>query len=62
MAGLILYQSVERLLDPSSIHYQQAMLVAALGRVVTLACAWLLRDGHAHHGHGRRAAARRRRD
>ncbi|HFF2208457.1 TPA: CDF family iron/cobalt efflux transporter AitP [Pseudomonas aeruginosa] len=52
VAGLMLYQSVENLLDPSPIHYQQAMLVAALGLLVNLACAWLLRDGHAHHGHG----------
>ncbi|HCE7954628.1 TPA: CDF family iron/cobalt efflux transporter AitP [Pseudomonas aeruginosa] len=52
VAGLMLYQSVERLLDPRPIHYQQAMLVAALGLLVNLACAWLLRDGHAHHGHG----------
>ncbi|HBP4969378.1 TPA: CDF family iron/cobalt efflux transporter AitP [Pseudomonas aeruginosa] len=52
VAGLMLYQSVERLLAPSPIHYQQAMLVAALGLLVNLACAWLLRDGHAHHGHG----------
>ncbi|HEJ4562463.1 TPA: CDF family iron/cobalt efflux transporter AitP [Pseudomonas aeruginosa] len=52
VAGMMLYQSVERLLDPSPIHYQQAMLVAALGLLVNLACAWLLRDGHAHHGHG----------
>ncbi|HBO4181267.1 TPA: CDF family iron/cobalt efflux transporter AitP [Pseudomonas aeruginosa] len=52
VAGLMLYQSVERQLDPSPIHYQQAMLVAALGLLVNLACAWLLRDGHAHHGHG----------
>ncbi|MFH0095330.1 CDF family iron/cobalt efflux transporter AitP [Pseudomonas aeruginosa] len=52
VAGLMLYQSVERLLNPSPIHYQQAMLVAALGLLVNLACAWLLRDGHAHHGHG----------
>ncbi|WP_070338567.1 CDF family iron/cobalt efflux transporter AitP [Pseudomonas aeruginosa] len=52
VAGLMLYQSVERLLDPSPIHYRQAMLVAALGLLVNLACAWLLRDGHAHHGHG----------
>ncbi|MGU2299638.1 CDF family iron/cobalt efflux transporter AitP [Pseudomonas aeruginosa] len=52
VAGLMLYQSVERLLDPSPIHYQRAMLVAALGLLVNLACAWLLRDGHAHHGHG----------
>lgn len=27
------------------------MLVVALGLLVNLTCAWLLRDGHTHHGH-----------
>ncbi|AVR68856.1 MULTISPECIES: CDF family Co(II)/Ni(II) efflux transporter DmeF [Pseudomonas aeruginosa group] len=55
VAGLMLYQSAERLLAPTPIHYEQAMLVAALGLLVNLACAWLLRDGHAHHGHAHHA-------
>ncbi|HBP6459374.1 TPA: cation transporter [Pseudomonas aeruginosa] len=55
VAGLMLYQSAERLLAPTPIHYEQAMLVAALGLLVNLACAWLLRDGHAHHGYAHHA-------
>lgn len=52
VAGLMLFESVARLLDPSPIHYQQAIGIALLGLLVNLACAWLLRDdqGH-HHGH-----------
>ncbi|WP_425935520.1 CDF family Co(II)/Ni(II) efflux transporter DmeF [Aeromonas rivipollensis] len=52
VAGLMLFESVARLLDPSPIHYQQAIGIALLGLLVNLACAWLLKDdqGH-HHGH-----------
>lgn len=49
VAVLMLYQSVERLLSPMPIHYEQAISMAAVGLVVNLACAWLLRDGHGHH-------------
>ena len=49
VAGLMLFQSVERLLAPSPNHYDQAILIAILGLLVNLACAWLLKDGHAHH-------------
>jgi len=56
VAGLMLYQSLERLISPVTIHYDQAILIAAIGLSVNLACAWLLRDGqahdhHHHHGH-----------
>ncbi|SEL84744.1 cation diffusion facilitator family transporter [Roseateles sp. YR242] len=50
VAGLMLVQSVERLVSPSPIHYEQAVAVAAVGLLVNLLCAWLLRGGH-HHGH-----------
>jgi cation diffusion facilitator family transporter len=52
VAGLMVFQSVERLLAPTPIHYDQAIGIAALGLVVNLVCAWLLRDGHGHHHHG----------
>lgn len=54
VACLMVFQSVERLLSPSAIHYEQAIGVAVLGLLVNLACAWLLKDGHHHHdqGHG----------
>jgi len=49
----MVYHSVERLLAPMLIHYDQAIGIAVLGLVVNLVCAWLLRDGHgqAHHHH-----------
>lgn len=51
VAGLMLFQSAERLISPSPIHYDQAIAIAVVGLLVNLACAWLLKDGHAHH-HG----------
>ena len=46
------FQSVERLLSPGAIHYDEAIAVAAIGLGVNLLCAWLLRDDHSHHHHG----------
>lgn len=51
IAGLMLYQSVERLITPTPIHYDQAIVVAILGLLVNLICAWLLKEGHHHHEH-----------
>lgn len=51
VAALMLFQSVERLISPKPIHYDQAIALAFLGLLVNLACAWLLRDHHDHHGH-----------
>ena len=52
VAGLMAFQSLQRLLSPGPIHYDEAMLIAAVGLAVNLICAWLLRDDHHHHHHG----------
>ncbi|NYT64111.1 CDF family Co(II)/Ni(II) efflux transporter DmeF [Alcaligenaceae bacterium] len=56
VAGSMLFQSIERLLSPGPIYYDQAIVLAFIGLLVNIVCAWLLKDGHghnhAHHGHG----------
>jgi len=53
VAGLMVYQSIERLIAPSPIHYNQAIAIAMAGLLVNLVSAWLLKDGHHHdHAHG----------
>ena len=52
VAGLMLYQSIERLVAPMPIHYDQAIAIAVVGLLVNLVCAWLLKgDGHNHEHH-----------
>lgn len=51
VAGLMLFQSAERLISPTPIHYNEAIEIAILGLLVNLACAWLLKDGHSHDHH-----------
>ncbi|MBB3272360.1 MULTISPECIES: CDF family Co(II)/Ni(II) efflux transporter DmeF [Pseudomonas] len=51
VAGLMVFQSVERLLAPGPIHYDEAIFIAVVGLAVNLICAWLLRDDHHHHDH-----------
>ncbi|WP_373563493.1 CDF family Co(II)/Ni(II) efflux transporter DmeF [Pigmentiphaga litoralis] len=53
VAFYMAWQSVERLLSPVDIDYDRAIAVGAVGLVVNLVCAWLLKDAHGHdHGHG----------
>ena len=52
VAGLMVVASVERLLFPTAIQYEQALWVAVLGLGVNVLCAWILgRAGHHHHHH-----------
>ena len=51
VAIFMAFQSIERLLNPIDIHYNQAIPIAILGLVINLICAWLLHDDHHHHHH-----------
>ena len=51
IAGVMLFESIQRLIDPSPIHYDQAIAIATFGLFINLVCAWLLNDSH-HHHHG----------
>ncbi len=49
VAALMVFGSVERLLSPQTVHYQEAMAVAVLGLLVNLVCAGILGGAHDHH-------------
>jgi cation diffusion facilitator family transporter len=54
VAAMMVFGSVERLVSPQPIHYQEAMIVAALGLVVNIVCAMILGGAHEHHHHEER--------
>lgn len=59
VALMMVWESAERFLEPLSIRFDEAILVATVGLVVNLGSAWLLHqggthahdDGHHHHHH-----------
>jgi len=51
-AGLMAVESIERLFNPVSISFDQAILVAVIGLLVNGASAWLLASTPHHHHHG----------
>ncbi len=51
VALLMVVGSVERIFSPQTIHYQEAMIVAAVGLVVNIVCAAILGRAHDHHPH-----------
>jgi len=52
IAALMAFQSVERLVMPQAIHYDEAIAIAVVGLAVNLVCAWWLRGHHHGHDHG----------
>jgi cation diffusion facilitator family transporter len=50
IAALMIFQSIERLMRPQPIHYEEAIAIAVMGLAVNLVCAWWLRGAH-DHGH-----------
>jgi cation diffusion facilitator family transporter len=51
IAALMVFSSVERIISPQPIHYQEAVVIAVLGLVVNLICALILGKANYHHGH-----------
>jgi cation diffusion facilitator family transporter len=56
VVGLMLFASVDRLISPQPIHYEEAIAIAAVGLIVNIVSAMILgaahgHDHHDHHGH-----------
>jgi cation diffusion facilitator family transporter len=51
VAGLMVVESVARLVSPEPIRFQEAIAVAVLGLVVNIVCALILGRAHHHHDH-----------
>jgi len=51
IALLVAWESFVRLAHPVPIAYGEAMAIAAVGLIVNLGSAWLLREEHSHHHH-----------
>jgi cation diffusion facilitator family transporter len=48
----VAFESIERLLAPTSVDYRNALFIAAFGFVVNVTCAFILSGSHSHsHGH-----------
>jgi cation diffusion facilitator family transporter len=53
VAALMVFGSVERILAPQEIQYQEAVVVAVIGLIVNIVCAVILGKAHDHgHHHG----------
>jgi cation diffusion facilitator family transporter len=50
IAALMAFSSIERLFSPSPIHYRDAIVIAVIGLLVNVVCAFILGGAH-HHGH-----------
>src|SRR4029077_12196555 len=59
IAVLIGYESVDRLINPLPIAFNQAIPIAVVGLGVNLLSAHLLRDDHDHHGHAHQSHVHR---
>jgi cation diffusion facilitator family transporter len=44
-------QSTARLIDPVAVRFNEALVIAAVGLAVNVACAWILRERPQAHGH-----------
>ena len=52
VALVMLVESLQRIIDPHTIHFNEAIAVASLGLLINIISAFLLKDEHHHHDHG----------
>lgn len=50
VALMMIIESVQRLVEPQSIHFNEAIIVAIIGLIVNFASVFILHDDHHHHG------------
>lgn len=50
VALMMIIESTQRLIEPQSIHFNEAIVVAIVGLVVNIASVFILHDDHHHHG------------
>ena len=55
-AFVILYEAVGRFINPTTIHYKEAILVAVIGLIVNIVSAFLLHHEHEHSDQNIKAA------
>ncbi len=51
VALVMLVESLQRILEPHTIQFNEAIIVASIGLLVNIASAWLLKDDHSHTHH-----------
>jgi len=52
VALVMLIESMQRIIDPHTIQFNEAIAVASLGLFINVISAFLLKDDHHHHDHG----------
>lgn len=51
VALLMILESVQRIIEPNNIHFNEAIIVAIVGLIVNIVSAFILKDDHDHHHH-----------
>ena len=51
VALVMLIESLQRVFEPHTIHFNEAIIVAVIGLLVNIVSAWLLKDDHSHSHH-----------
>ncbi|MGO3685314.1 MAG: CDF family Co(II)/Ni(II) efflux transporter DmeF [Proteus vulgaris] len=51
VALLMILESVQRIIEPNNIHFNEAIIVAVVGLIVNIVSAFILKDDHHHHDH-----------